>query len=82
MQIAQISGLTPKTISHMMHHDSGTIEAWQRVLNALPHMNRYELPSTVMNVLALCDKWDAMSKGESPTTRTIRMAIRKGLKHD
>lgn len=25
-------------------------------------------------VLALCDRWDALSKGESPTTKAIRAA--------
>lgn len=27
-------------------------------------------------VLSLCEKWDAMSKGETSTTRQIREAVR------
>lgn len=30
----------------------------------------------VVKVLALCDEWDALSKGETPTTRKIREALR------
>jgi hypothetical protein len=78
--IARISGFTDKTISQMMNHKTGTIESWQRVLNALPHINRYELPDVAPNMLRLCDYWDKMTKGESPTTRTIRTVLRKGLK--
>jgi hypothetical protein len=78
-QISNISGFTEKTISEMMNRKTGTIDSWQRVLNALPHVNRYQLPDVAVNVLRLCDYWDKMSKGESPTTKTIRMVIRRGI---
>jgi hypothetical protein len=81
-EVSRLTGFTEKTISQMMNHKTGTIDSWQRILNALPHMNRYTLPSTVMDILALCDEWDKMTKGESPTTKTIRMAIRKGIRYD
>lgn len=30
---------------------------------------------SVRHVLALCDRWDRLSKGESPTTAAIREAL-------
>jgi len=81
-QISSICGLTEKTISQMMHYDTGTVEAWQRILNALPHVNRHKLPDVVVNILRLCDYWDKLSKGETPTTKTIRMVIRRGIRYD
>lgn len=32
--------------------------------------------SAIARVLALCDEWDGLSKGETPTTRRIRDALR------
>lgn len=78
--IARITGMTDKTISQMMNHDTGTLESWQRILNALPHINRHRLPDVALAMLRLCDYWDKMSKGESPTTKTIRDIVRKGLR--
>lgn len=33
------------------------------------------MSSPIERVLALCDHWDSLSKGETPTTRQIREAI-------
>lgn len=80
-EVAHLSGIAESTISQMMRHDKGGFDRWQRVLNALPEVNHYRLPDAAVNVLRLCDFWDKLSKGESPTTRTIRMVIRKGLRY-
>lgn len=79
-EIARVSGIPETWISQMMNHDMGTIDAWQRVLNAIPNTNRYKLPDVAIHLLRLCDYWDKMSKGESPTTRTIRLVIKRGFR--
>jgi hypothetical protein len=81
-EIARISGVPETWISQMMNHDMGSIETWQKVLNALPEINHYKLPDVAVAMLRLCDYWDTLSKGESPTTRTIRMIVKKGLRYE
>ncbi len=79
--IAKAANLPGPWLSQMMNHDMGTIDSWQRVLNVLPEVNRYKLPDTIVNILRLCDYWDKLSKGESSTTRTIRLIIKRGLRY-
>lgn len=81
-QISHVSGIPESWISQMMNYNMGTIDSWQRILNALPHVNRHQLPDVVVNILRLCDYWDKMTKGESPTTKTIRMVIRRGSRYE
>lgn len=58
-------------MSHAPEHDQDCAGC-----HALMLVDRAETAEAALDrVLALCDEWDALSKGETTTTRRIREAL-------
>lgn len=58
----------------MSAEEHEVVVARRRDVRALV-LHHADLADAVDRVLALCDEWDALSRGESPTTAAIRRAI-------